>query len=408
MTRYTYVARDRSGKSAQGTIQANDEQELRRVLRSNDLYLTEIKSAAAANTEAKTGSSIFDPKPKLQDMVIAMRQLGSMIRAGMPLIEALQVVGSQSNKPALRNAFKDLERHVSEGQFLSAGMKKYPEIFTPLVLSLVEAGEMAGTLEHTLEVAAHQLNREDEFKRKVSAATLYPKLVLLACAGTIAAMLVLVVPTFAEVYKSLKADLPAPTKLLMALSDVVLKGWWIVLLIGLALAYAYKRYCATPGGRRRVDIITLKIPVLGPLMRKIAIARFVQTLAGALSGGVPILQSLTISGATAGNTVIVEAVNTATLAVRDGSQMATELDRTQQFPMMVTRMIAAGEATGNVDAMLTEINEFYERDIEYSVDKFARMIEPAMTVVVGLIVCLILLALYMPIFSLGKAFQGAK
>ncbi|HWD38211.1 MAG TPA: type II secretion system F family protein [Fimbriimonas sp.] len=413
MPKFRYEARDRAGNAAAGVIEADDHGEVRRILRLNDLYLIRLKNAGVIGTAVTgqqaaptpTKATVFDAKPNIQDLVIATRQLGTLIRAGMPMAETLEIVGSQSDKVRMQIAFREIQLLVMEGQSLSVGMRKFPDIFNPLVLSLVEAGEVAGTLEHTLEVAAKQLDREAALRRKVKSAMLYPKIVLAACVGTIALMLLLVVPVFATVYREFHSTLPGPTLLLMALSDLAVHWWWAVLLGCLAAAYAYQRYAKTPGGRRRLDIIGLKLPVFGPLFRKIAIARFVQTLSGAMSGGVPVLRSLGISGATAGNTVIRDAVTQVALRVRDGSSIGTELAKTGEFPMMVTRMISAGESGGQIDTMLDEINRFYEQDVETATERLTRIIEPLMTVMVGSIVLLVLLALYMPIFSLGKAIR---
>ena len=406
---YKYTARDRAGKANNGTLQAIDEGDLRRLLRANELYVVRVKDGGDALTpDGSAKAGLFDPKPSLQDMVIAIRQLGTTVRAGLPIVQALGVVGSQSEKPVLRAAFKDIEAGVSEGQFLSVGMRRYPKLFARVVVCLVEAGEVAGTLDHTLDVAAEQLDREDNMRRRVKSALLYPKLVVMACIGTIAGMLLLVVPTFSKVYGGLHAKLPGPTVLLMSISEATIHFWWAAVLAGGLGTFAFRKYVETPRGRRNVDRLVLKIPVLGTLMRKIAIARFVQTLSGAMRGGVPILVSLAISAGTADNAIIREAIEKAAENVQNGAPIAAELEKSGEFPLLVTRMIHAGETTGNIDAMLDEINRFFERDVEYAVDKLTRMIEPLMTVLVGSIVMLVLLALYMPIFSLGDAFLGKK
>jgi type IV pilus assembly protein PilC len=224
---------------------------------------------------------------------------------------------------------------------------------------------------------------------------------------TVVIMLLAVVPTFATVYKDLKADLPWATKTLIGLSNVVVQWWYVVAIVSGIGFFAYKKYAATPGGRQRIDSLSLKFPILGPLFRKIAIARFTQSLAGATRAGVPVLKALQISANTSGNVIIRDAVLNVAVAVRDGSAIGTELTKTGHFPAMVTRMISAGEASGDLDSMLEEINRFYERDVAYAVEKLTKMIEPLMTGVVGGIVLMVLMALYMPIFSLGKAFQNS-
>jgi len=411
MPKYKYVARDASGKSTTGQVDAIDEAELRRVLRQNGLFLTQVKGTdrgknAEATTAEKAPQGFFDAKPSIQDMVIATRQLSTMMRSGLPMMEGLALVGAQTTKPILRYVFKELEKAVSSGQSLSLAMTQYPKVFNKLLIAFVESGEATGNLDGTLEAAAIQLNREDNLRRKVKAATTYPKIVVGACIGTITVMLLVVVPVFAQVYKSLKQELPLPTRMLISISDIGIRFGWLLLIPLVGLIYGYRKYAESTGGKRRLDIISLKIPVLGLVFRKIAIARFVQTLSSALGSGVPVLQALTIASNTAGNTVIRDAVTDASNKIREGASIAIELERTGEFPMMVTRMLAAGESSGNLDAMLEEVNSYYERDVEYAVEGLTRMIEPMMTVLVGGIVLLILLALYMPVFSLGKAFQG--
>jgi len=311
------------------------------------------------------------------------------------------------SKPQLKSAFADIEKSVSGGESLSVGLSRYPKLFNKLIVAFVESGEATGNLAETLESCAIQLDREDNLKRKVKAATTYPKIVVAACLGTIVVMLLVVVPVFSQVYGQMHSELPAPTRLLITVSDVGVRYGWLLFLLFGAASYGYKRYGETPTGKHNLDKLSLRLPVLGPLFRKIAIARFVQTLSSGLASGVPVLQALTIAGNMAGNTVIQNAVNDATIKIREGAAIAPELEKTQQFPQMVVRMMAAGESSGSLDMMLDEINRFYERDVEYAVDKLTRMIEPIMTMLVGSIVLVILLALYMPVFNLGAAFKKA-
>jgi len=410
MPTYTYSARDRMGKPTNGSLQATDVNELRRMLRESDLFLVSSKSSGgdAAPDRTQKPGLFSNPKPKLQDLVIATRQLSTLIRSGVPMTQAIEIVREQCNKGLMIEAFRDMQTGVVAGEAVSDVMRRHPKVFNDLICSLVEAGETAGNLDFTLDVAADQLDREDELKRKVKAATTYPKIVIGAAAGTVMIMLLCVVPVFGKVYKDLKTDLPVVTKLLIQISDLVVQYWWIVLAAVVAAVFAFKKYNETPTGRKKIDSLILKIPVLGPIMRKIAIARFTQTLAGSMKAGVPVLRALAISANTAGNVIIRECVNEVAGKVRDGSAIGIELEKTGEFPLMVTRMIAAGEAGGNIDTMLEEVNRFYDRDVEYSVEKMTKMIEPLLTCVVGGIVLFVLLALYMPIFSLGQAFQNSE
>jgi type IV pilus assembly protein PilC len=410
MPTFAYTVRDRAGKISNGSLQATDVNELRRILRSNDLYLTEYKSSGGdTSTGREQKPGLFgSTKIKLQDMVIVTRQLATLLRSGVPLTQGIEIVREQTNKPQLIEALRDMQAGVVGGEGVSTMMRKHPKVFNDLICSLVEAGEAAGNLDFALDVAADQLDREDELRRKVKAATTYPKLVVGASIGTVLIMLLCVVPVFSTVYKSLNTELPSMTKLLITLSDWVVQFWWLVFAGLFGINFGFKKYYATSSGKKRVDALTLRIPVMGPIFRKISIARFTQTLAGSMRAGVPVLRSLQISANTAGNAIIRDAVHEVAANVRDGSQIGIELEKSGHFPLMVTRMITAGEASGNVDEMLDEINRFYERDVAYSVEQLTKMIEPLMTIVVGGIVLFVLLALYMPVFSLGEAFRSSE
>jgi len=408
MPQFSYNARDRYGRPTQGNAEALDLEDLRKQLRKEDVFLTSARVTQSEGKAAGGGASLFGGGVKLQDLVIMTRQLATLIRSGVPLVQGLEIVRDQTNKPALRDAVSDVQLGVVGGENMSAMMRKHPKVFDELIVALVEAGETSGTLDHTLEVASDQLDRIDELKRKVSAATTYPKIVIGAAAGTVAIMLLAVVPVFSKVYKELRSPLPPITESLIKVSDFCVTYWWIVLLAFIGLVFAYRWYYRTPSGRYNLDKLSLRLPIFGPIFRKIAIARVVQTLGGAVHAGVPIIRAMEIASSTAGNRIISEAVDTVTLRIKEGASIGTELQQTGEFPLMVTRMIESGEASGNLDQMLDEINRFYERDVAYAVDKMTKVIEPFLTVVVGGIVLFVLLALYSPIFNLGQAFTDSE
>lgn len=407
MPRYLYIVRDAAGASLSGTLQATDPDELRRTLRRNNLFLTEFEAMRGQPAELgpKPPGLFHSPYPRPRDMVIATRQLATFIRAGVPLTEALEVVRAQTDRMRLQEALFDIQGSVVQGGSISAGMKRYPQMFAPLVIALAEAGETSGTLDQTLESAAEQMDREIVLREKIRVATMYPKIVVVASVAVVAIMLLFFVPIFAEVYNQFGARLPAITRFLIALSDFFMKTWWIFGLSLVGLWAAHRKYAATPRGRRKLDEWNLKIPIVGQLLRKIAIARFCLTLASALKGGVPVLQALAISANTSDNSVIRDAVNETATKVSGGASIGQELEKSGEFPLMVTRMVMAGETSGNIDHMLEEINKFYERDVEYDTQRLTRLIEPVMTVIVGGIVLFVLVALYSPVFNLGEAFR---
>jgi type IV pilus assembly protein PilC len=404
MPNYSYTARDRVGKVATGTIFAENDAELRDVLRSNDLYLTKYRKSADSTTTQQ--QSIFRPrKVKLGDMVIMSRQFATLIRAGLPVVESLGTLVFQTENPILADALSDVRVSVLSGETLSDAMRKHPKVFNDLYISLVDAGEVGGVLDQTLEVAATQFDKEANLREQVKAAMTYPKLVVLASIGVVTFMLTFIVPVFAGVYDQFHATLPAITQLLVTMSFVVRKFWWLVIAAVFAVMYLFKRYRETPKGRQLIDSLTLQVPVLGKVLRKIAIARFTQTFAGATKGGIPIVRALSVSANTCGNVIIRDAVLGVAQQVQEGTPLSVPLDQSGEFPPMVTRMIAAGEKSGNLDEMLDEVSKFYQRDVDYSVQKMTKLIEPLMTILVGVIVLFVLLALYMPIFNLSNVIK---
>ncbi len=406
MPNYTYIVRDRAGDQSTGVIEAKDPRELRKILRSNDLYLVSFNFR---NASASGGTSIFAGRPpKSQEIVVALRQLATLLRSGLPVVRSLQLVEDQAVSPSLQVAIKDIRETVTEGSTISAGMRRHPRVFSTLVVSFVEAAEAVGNLDAAMELSAEQIDREDNLRRQVKQATLYPKFVVFACASATFAMLMLVVPSFKQVYSSMGSDLPGATQFLVNLNTMFTTWWWLIGGVGISLWLAFRAYKSTELGRRAIDRLILKTPLLGPLARKIAIARIVQTLSDALRGGVPLLRGLAIAAGTGGNTRITDAVLEAAVGVREGQKISDKLMESGEFPSLVTQMIEAGEASGNLEEMLEEVSRFYRRDVDYSLNSLTKMIEPAVTVVVGGVVLLVLVALYMPIFNLSNALQGNK
>ncbi|MGI8922514.1 MAG: type II secretion system F family protein [Fimbriimonadales bacterium] len=403
MPTFQYSARDREGNLQSGLLAAEDAVELREVLRNKDLFLTksELRRGKLTDATQVTGGGLFGMrKVKLGDMVVMSRQLATLVRSGLTIIEALSAVAAQTENSTLVEALNMVRLDVLTGSSLGGSMRKHPKVFNEIYVSLVEAGEAAGTLDQTLELAATQFDQEAELREQIRSAMTYPIVVVVAAVGVVAFMLVFVVPAFAKVYQQFRAELPAITRMLIALSDLILHRVWIVFLTVIVLSLVIKKYISTEGGQRKYDELKLKLPLLGKLIRKISIARFAQTWAGATKGGMPILQALQISANTSGNVVIRDSVAQVATFVKEGATLADPLAATGQFPPMVTRMIAAGESSGDLDLMLEELARFYRRDIDYQVKKLTRLMEPIMTVLVGAIVLFVLLALYMPIFTL--------
>jgi type IV pilus assembly protein PilC len=397
---FTYTARDRSGAQTSGTLTAASIGDLRSQLRAKNLFVTDAREQNGTG-QAQT-SSIRRQGVKLGDMVVMSRQLATLVRAGLNITECLYSVAEQTENHLLKDTLDQVRLDVLTGSTLGGAMRKHPRIFNEMYTSLVEAGETGGMLDKTLETAAEQFSREADLREKVKAAFTYPALVMLVAVGVVTFMLIVIVPVFAGVYKDFHAELPAITQSLVFVSAVIVHDWWGVLITGILTVTALRRYLRTDRGRRQYDTLKLTIPLLGKLNRKIAVSRFTRTFAGMTSAGVPILRALAISGTTSGNVIIQDAVMDVAEQVQQGTSLAMPMEQTKEFPLMVTRLIAVGEQSGNLDEMLNEITLFYNSDIQYTVEKLTKLMEPLMTIVVGVIVLFILLALYMPIFSLGQ------
>lgn len=404
MAEFRYTARDRDGNVSTGMLSARHEAEVRAILRGRDLFLTHCDHSDGKRSNSAS-SSFFKKKVKLVDLVVASRQLATMVRAGLSLTEALGALAEQTENPTLSETVLQVRMDVLTGLTLADALRKHPKVFSEVFVALVEVGEAGGTLDQTLEIAAQQYNDEAELREQVKAAMTYPIIVVVATALVIAVMLLFVVPVFDGVYQRFGKELPAITKGLIAISRVAKSVWWIGVLGLIAGVWSFRRYYRTNDGRHRIDALKLRLPLVGKVLRKISIARFTQTFAAVTRGGVPMIKALTTSAATTGNVILKDAIMVVCNRVTEGSPLSTPLADSGEFPPMVTRMISVGESSGNLDEMLEEITKFYQRDIEYAVHRLTRLLEPVMTVFVGGIVLFVLLALYMPVFTLPQVIR---
>ena len=399
MSSFAYTARDRDGNARSGVVDARDVEDAREVIRSRELFVISLKRKSEGD-----GITIGTRKKKVKlgDLVVMSRQFATLFRAGISVIECLNAVARQSENPTLTAALMDVRQGVLEGLSVSEAMRRHPKVFNEKFVALVKAGETGGVLEQTLEVAADQFDREAELQEKIRSAMVYPAIVVLSAVGVVIFMLLFIVPVFQDVYKGFGAQLPGPTLLLISISDILMHRWLLVMIITGAIIYAFKRFIATKKGKKLYHRFLLKVPILGPLNRKVAISRFTETLAGGVRAGIPILQALSVAAQTCGNVVINDVVEKAAILVQEGAPLAKPLEQSKEFPPLVTYMISAGEQSGNLDTMLAEITRFYSRDIEYAVTRLTRAMEPLMTIVIGVVVLGILLALYLPVFAMTQ------
>jgi type IV pilus assembly protein PilC len=395
MAVFVYQGRTASGVQ-NGEIEAPDRSSAVGELRRRAILVTKI----AEKTAPKMMSFKFGGKVKDKEMAIFTRQFSTMIDAGLPLVQCLNILAEQSESKTLRSVTGQVARHVEAGSTLADALRRHPRTFDDLFTNLVEVGEAGGILDVVLQRLAAYIEKAAALKRKVKAAMVYPCAIIGVALLVVIFMLTFVIPTFAQMFKDLGADLPLPTKVVMMLSDFV-RSYILLIIAGMIGAVmALRSYYRTEGGRATIDALMLKLPVFGTLVRKVAVARFTRTLGTLVQSGVPILDGLRITARTAGNKVVEKAVLQCRAAVTEGKTLADPLRTSGVFPPMVTQMISVGEQTGALDAMLSKIADFYDDEVDTAVSTLTSLLEPIMIVFLGVVVGGLVVAMYLPIFKL--------
>jgi type IV pilus assembly protein PilC len=394
MAVFVYQGRTASGNQ-NGEIEAPDRSAAVGELRRRSILVTKIAEKSAPKISFKFGGKVKD-----KEMAIFTRQFSTMIDAGLPLVQCLNILAEQSESKTLRSVTGQVARHVEAGSTLADALRRHPRTFDDLFTNLVEVGEAGGILDVVLQRLAAYIEKAAALKRKVKAAMVYPCAIIGVALLVVIFMLTFVIPTFAQMFKDLGADLPLPTKIVMILSDFV-RGYIILIIAGMIGAVmALRSYYRTEGGRATIDALMLKTPVFGTLVRKVAVARFTRTLGTLVQSGVPILDGLRITARTAGNKVVEKAVLQCRAAVTEGKTLADPLRTSGVFPPMVTQMISVGEQTGALDAMLSKIADFYDDEVDTAVSTLTSLLEPIMIVFLGVVVGGLVVAMYLPIFKL--------
>ncbi|MGZ8854196.1 MAG: type II secretion system F family protein, partial [Thermoanaerobaculia bacterium] len=333
-------------------------------------------------------------------LAIFTRQFSVMIDAGLPLVQCLEILGSQQEHKAFRRGLIQIRQDVEAGSSLADGMRKHPKIFNDLYTNMVAAGEAGGILDTILQRLAAYIEKAVKLNSQVKSAMIYPVAVISIACIVVTIILWKVIPVFAALFKGLGAELPMPTRVVIALSNFIADFWWLVTLVIVSIVFGLRRYHGTYKGKRVLDGILLKIPIFGLLLRKIAVARFCRTLATLTSSGVPILDGLQITAKTAGNSVVEDAIMATRKSVEEGKTISEPLGDTDVFPTMVVQMIAVGEQTGALDTMLSKIADFYEDEVDNAVAGLMKLLEPILIAFLGVAIGGIVIAMYMPMFTL--------
>jgi type IV pilus assembly protein PilC len=372
-------------------------------LRREQILVTQISPVkeAPAKAAGKPGKKV-----KAKSLAIFTRQFSVMIDAGLPLVQCLEILGTQEEDKNFAAAILATRMDVESGASLADAMKRHPKTFDSLFTNMIAAGEAGGILDTILKRLATYIEKAVKLKSQVQSAMIYPIAVIAIATLVVGVILWKVIPTFANLFAGLGAELPLPTRIVIALSNGLVRFMPFVL-IGIAgTVFAFRSYYGTPNGRRVIDALILKLPVLGPLMRKIAVARFCRTLSTLLASGVSILEALDITARTAGNAIVEEAIQTTRKSIERGETIAQPLRETKVFPSMVVQMIGVGEATGALDTMLGKIADFYEEEVDIAVAGLLTLLEPIMIAFLGGVVGGIVIAMYMPIFDLISKLTG--
>ena len=409
MATYAYTVRDAAGTMRSGTSEAENPDVLARRLREQGFMISEIK---AAKVKKGLGGNWFEnmQKVKLTELSIFCRQFSTMIDAGVSLVRCLDVLSQQQSNPKLKRIILDVQKEVEAGNTLSKSLAKYPGTFSNLFIGLVRAGEVGGVLEETLQRLSTFLEKDVEMKRKIKSAMTYPTIVMIAALIIVLGLCRFIVPTFLGLFETMlphgRADFPALTLGLVAVSDFLIYKSWAVILILVAGSFAFKASISTNFGLHAWDKFKLKVPVFGKLNHKVALARFSRTLGTLLTSGVPILQALETVAGTVSNIVISDAIMEARARIREGDRIGDPLIKSKLFPPMVVQMISIGEESGSLDAMLSKIADFYEDEVDAALAALAVAIEPILICFLGTAVLLIVLGMFMPMIVLIQSLSG--
>jgi type IV pilus assembly protein PilC len=395
MPTFEWKGTGRNGQNAQGTLVADSKDAVVAMLRRQQVVVTAVKEKGKEIAVPKMGGKV-----PAQLIAIFTRQFSVMIDAGLPLVQCIEILGGQQENKNFKRALITIRQDVESGSSLADAMRKHPKVFNDLYTNMVAAGEAGGILDTILQRLAAYIEKAVKLNSQVKSAMIYPVAVISIAIIVVAVILWKVIPVFASLFAGLGATLPLPTRVVIVLSNFIADYWWLIGITVFTVVFSLKRYHETQKGKRVLDGILLKMPIMGDLMRKIAVARFCRTLSTLTSSGVPILDGLQITARTAGNSIVEDAIMATRKSVEEGKTISEPLGDTDVFPTMVVQMIAVGEQTGALDTMLSKIAEFYEDEVDTAVAGLMKLLEPILIAFLGVAIGGIVIAMYMPMFTL--------
>lgn len=400
MPQYQWEGRTLAGETRKGTSKASSGDALRALLRKEGVILTTMTETKETVKQQK-----YNPQKNIKNLEILLftRQLSTMITSGLPLVQSLDILGNQIEDVNFRGIVKEIKEKIEGGSRFADALRDYPKCFDELYINLVVAGEEGGLLDNVLQRLAIYIEKSEKLKKKVKSAMIYPVAIIFVAFIVVFVLLLFVIPVFEKMFKEMGAELPAPTQLVINLSQLIQAYWYIIIGAVVGLVVALKYYYKTDNGHRAIDRLILKLPLFGLLTIKASVARVTRTLATLLMSGVAILESMVIVAKVAGNKIVEEALLVARSRVSEGRTMAEPLEQAGIFPPMVVQMVQVGESTGALDSMLNKIADFYEEDVDNMVTNLTAMMEPMIMVFLGVVLGGLIVAMYLPIFKLGQA-----
>jgi type IV pilus assembly protein PilC len=403
MANFKWTGKSRQGTMQKGVVAAKNKEEVIALLRKQNVLVTSVQQAPM---DIKISIPGLGGRVKDKDIAVFTRQFATMIDAGLPLVQCLDILSTQSENKSLASTLRDVRQDVESGATFTDALKKHPKVFNDLYVNMVAAGEVGGILDTILNRLAGYIEKAMKLKSKVKSALVYPAVIVSVAIIVVTVLLVWVIPVFAKMFTDMGGTLPLPTRIVIGTSNAIRDNMFIALGILIAAIVGLRYFYKSEKGRRIIDSLLLKFPILGSLIRKVAVAKFTRTLSTLISSGVPILDGLEIVSRTAGNKIVEEALLNTRRSISEGKTIADPLGKSNVFPPMVVQMISVGEATGALDAMLSKIADFYDDEVDNAVAALTSMLEPMLMVFLGVVVGFIVIAMYLPIFQMATLVGG--
>lgn len=401
MKNFKYSARDSKGKVVEGEIEAKDSASVADILHDRGLIVVSVKEGLGFDFERLNEINIGGVPMK--DKVVFMRQMATMVGAGLPLTRSLEIMVQQTSNPLFKRVLENVLSGIESGTTLADSFRQEEEVFDDITINLIEAGEESGNLEQILEKLATELEEKNVLSSKIKSAMIYPAIILLVIIAVVVLMMFVLVPSMAEIYQDFDAELPFVTRLLMSMSDFFVSYWWAILTVVLVFVVGGKYYLDTPKGKRTFDKIILKVPILGVIVSKMQLSQFTRILSLLLGSGLPIIKAIELTAQSLSNEMFRDTLLQAKEEVEKGGPLAIPIARSEYYPLLVSSMIAVGEETGEIDNVLNKVAEYYKEEVNTATSNLSSILEPVFLIIMGLAIGFIALAVYMPMFQLSSA-----